>query len=615
VIVADQKKLSVAAFFFMSLFMGPVAFIIVLLLRPRDVKPAPYIPASPGNIRQEITDLKTALMALQERIGSLERRVGQEPETIEEAVVSPLPEVQRDAPVPQAAPEALEFVLGKYWLPKIGIVLFVVGIALFISYSFHYFSPFFKIAIGYFFAVAFLVWGERLEKNPQFRRLSWAILGGAWGLFYLTTYAMHYVPATKIIANSSIELFLLWTVSVLCVKYSLKYKSWVATAFSFFFGFMTMGIGTLYLSSVIFWAILVGGVAYVAYAFGWYELLMAGLVGSYAMFVLVLAPRLMPYLHRFDDPLNFRVAFALVTTGWGIFALAIIAQKLKDRLSSRQLVSAILTNTSVYASLGYWLICHLGQAEGLPRKFAFLLILAIVHAAFAFLSRLSGKTKYIVLHSAIAMTLASFALIVKYPQLSMSFWWILEMTVLFGLGVYYKEQTYRVMGWLLGVFVTGRFFIIDLSSSQTYGSGSLVVEHAVLVGAAAAACFFFLGVFVSRPHVRAVLTQDEKDFYFFTFPLAGACILTALFGEESPARWLTLNWTVLGLGLLIMGFGLHHRAFRFSALGVLALAFGRIIYFDLAGVDNIYRIIVVIFLGAVLLGVSLIYTRVKENPL
>lgn len=77
-------------------------------------------------------------------------------------------------------------------------------------------------------------------------------------MFYLVTYAMHYVPATRVITNPLVELVLLWLVIVCAVQYNLKYRSWIVTAMSYFLGFLTMAIGGLDGSSVFFWAMLIG---------------------------------------------------------------------------------------------------------------------------------------------------------------------------------------------------------------------------------------------------------------------------------------------------------------------------------------------------------------------
>ena len=169
------------------------------------------------------------------------------------------------------------------------------------------------------------------------------------------------------------------------------------------------------------------------------------------------------------------------------------------------------------------------------------------------------------------------------------------------------------MGWILGVGVFLRFFIADLYSNKVYAFGPIHVEHDICVAVFLACSFFLLGWLVNSSKIQDSLGRDEKNFYFFSFPTAGAIVLAAFMADESPARWLTLHWTLLGLGLLLVGFFLKHRAFRFSALGLLAVSCARILFYDLSGVDTIYKIIVVIFLGAALLGVSFIYTKAKQN--
>ena len=113
--------------------------------------------------------------------------------------------------------------------------------------------------------------------------------------------------------------------------------------------------------------------------------------------------------------------------------------------------------------------------------------------------------------------------------------------------------------------------------------------------------------------VKGSLKTEERNFHFFAFPIAGTLVLASLMADDSPARWLTLHWTLLGGVILLFGFLIKNRAFRFSALGVLAMACFRIFTYDLAKADTIYKIIVVIVLGAILLGISFVYARVKGN--
>jgi len=469
-----------------------------------------------------------------------------------------------------------------------------------------------KIAIGYFFAVLFLLWGQRMEKNPKFHKLAWGILGGAWGLFYLSTYAMYYVPATKIIANSFVEFVLLSLVTVFAVQYNLKYKSWIATAMSYLLGFMTIAIVGVEASSVVFWALLLGSLAYLAFIFAWDELLMMGIVGAYAMYFFTLRPQLIPYRYAVALDAQFQVAMSLIAVAWVIFFVTLLAKQWKESNSSKGLLQALLFNTSAFAFMGILEINSYQPGDD-HFQYLFLLSLAGAHFIAAIFIRWVKKPSLIVVHCALGLTFMSLAVLIRFHELSVSFWWIIEMLMIFMLGVYYKQDIYRRMGWILGVCVLLRFFIVDLYSANIFSVGAIHLPHDILVAAFAAGSFSLMGMLVNLQNIQDALGHDEKNFYFFTFPIAGAVVLAVLMADESPARWLTLHWTRLGLGLLHVGFFLKHRAFRFCALGLLAVSCARILFYDLAGVDTIYKIIVVMFLGAALLGVSFIYTKTKQS--
>lgn len=627
IIVADQKNRSTIGFFFLSLVLGPVAFIVVMLIpaQPKNSLVTPYkiVPSqnqaiTPENAGRQLQEIRHTLQLLQGRIDQIEQTL--DGKSMQASAQTPIPVIEasnigveqtQTVVSEENKPEALEFIFAKYWLNRIGVVLFVIGIGLFISYTFQYFSAWMKIAIGYFFAAMFLLWGNRLEKNPKLIKLAWGIIGGGWGLLYLTAYAMYYIPATKIITNSYVELAFLWAVSIGVVKFNLKYKSWVVTAMSYLLGFITMGLAGVDHFSIVFWALLLGSFAYLAHALRWRELLLTGIVGSYLMYIGNLRWQLFPSGYWHASPESCLTGLQFLTVAWVLFTLTLLYQKTAQGESGRYVVSGFLINTAMYATLGLTEVRGL-SSHSLGDQFVFLLILASIHLAAALYFRITEQSRHIVTHGIIAISLCSFAVLIRYPQLSVSFWWALEMMLVFGLGVYYKEYPYRVMGCILSAWVMLRFFCFDLSSHQVYQIGQWSIAHNVLAGIVAAAAYLILGRFFDFPKVKELLREEERDLYFYFFPVAGALVLVSFISDQAPQRWLTLQWTLLGLAFLMFGFWIKHRVYRLSALGILTLALGHIIVYDLSGVNTIYRIVVVIFLGAALLGTSMIYSRVKQ---
>src|SRR3989338_7061852 len=73
-IIADQKKLSMVGYFFLSLFTGPLAVIIVLLLPSKTGNNAINLPAAATleGAQRQLGELKSHLFVLQQKINNLE---------------------------------------------------------------------------------------------------------------------------------------------------------------------------------------------------------------------------------------------------------------------------------------------------------------------------------------------------------------------------------------------------------------------------------------------------------------------------------------------------------------------------------------------------------------
>jgi len=105
----------------------------------------------------------------------------------------------------------------------------------------------------------------------------------------------------------------------------------------------------------------------------------------------------------------------------------------------------------------------------------------------------------------------------------------------------------------------------------------------------------------------------------FTPHLQGALIVLGLLGAWLvTGRWvatvqegfvITTAWSVYALVVFSLGVILRERTYRWIALGVLALAIGRVFLFDVWQFDTVWRIVSFLVLGAVLLALGFLYNR------
>jgi hypothetical protein len=95
--------------------------------------------------------------------------------------------------------------------------------------------------------------------------------------------------------------------------------------------------------------------------------------------------------------------------------------------------------------------------------------------------------------------------------------------------------------------------------------------------------------------------------------LAAIFLLTALLYHEVSGSLLTVVWGFEASACLGAGFPLRERILRLQGLGLLALCILKLFIYDLRNLETMYRILSFIALGAILLGVSLIYTRFRTQ--
>jgi uncharacterized membrane protein len=83
--------------------------------------------------------------------------------------------------------------------------------------------------------------------------------------------------------------------------------------------------------------------------------------------------------------------------------------------------------------------------------------------------------------------------------------------------------------------------------------------------------------------------------------------------EIASGFYLTASWSALALAFFTAGIVLRERVYRWLGLGVLALALGRVVVFDVWKLETLYRILSFMALGVVLLVLGFIYNKYQEK--
>ena len=179
------------------------------------------------------------------------------------------------------AGEEWEAIVGGNWLNKLGVFVLVIGIALFLGYSFTGMSPAGRAATAVAVSLVLLGGGVLLERRDRYRIIGRGLLGGGWAALYFSTYAMQAVDAAKVISNPLLGGALLLAVAAGMILHSLRYRSQTVTGLAYFVAFVTLAITPVTTLSVVALIPLAGSLLYVAHRFEWSEMALLGLVATY----------------------------------------------------------------------------------------------------------------------------------------------------------------------------------------------------------------------------------------------------------------------------------------------------------------------------------------------
>lgn len=205
--------------------------------------------------------------------------------------------------------------IGGHWLNRIGGLLLVTGITLFLGYSLQQLGPRGRLALGAAVSLGLLSGGFAAERWQAYRGFSAGLMATGWAGLYMTAYAAHGIPAARVIENPFVAMGVLVAVSVGMVSHSLRYRTPLVTAIAYLFGFVAIAISPVGPWSAYGCVLLAGSVLVVATRFGWDGLAVVGLIGTYS--TLLLRGREM--LEAADLWHGFTAGHALVLICWLAF--------------------------------------------------------------------------------------------------------------------------------------------------------------------------------------------------------------------------------------------------------------------------------------------------------
>jgi hypothetical protein len=506
---------------------------------------------------------------------------------------------------------ALEEILGRNWLNKIGIVLIVLGVAYFGIKELGELGRVGKVVLSYLVSLALLGGGVFLGKQDRYRVFSYPAIGGGWSLLFWTTYALNHVDAMRVLDSLSTDLILMLIVALAMVLHTLRYRSQVVTGVAFLLAYWTVGLSNDNVYSLAAGVILAVSLVAIVLKMGWFELEVFGILSSYGNHVYWLYRLLGPSGaegHTFPD---YHASTAILLFYWITYRISYIVRKTKS--PSEEHIStwaALVTEEHVStwaALLNTLLLLGTMKFQSVQPKLAFwaLLIIGAIEFSLGQLSITKRRREAFVVLSVLGAALMISAVPFRYSGNNVAILWLVGAEAFLVAGVMVSEVVFRRLGLFAGLLVGLHLIGIDFQQLMTARRvGDKVVLAAGVMFALCAVVFYFnalyaqrrweqffsespdapmlwahsyLGAFAAASAAWALFSADWTALAF-----AGIMLLLAALGQKLQSLHLQVQYGLIGLLTVyrVLAVNLHsdvpqftHVRMRILTLPIIAAAF------------------------------------------
>lgn len=612
----------------------------------------PVAQSPPNSLEQEVKRLGQMLEQISGRLAALEQAQGIVPLPLPAEVAAAAPEtppptprveVREPTPAPTPAappvprePREWEQILGGNWLARIGVLALLFGVGFFLKFAFdhNWIGPGVRIIMG-LVAGLLMIGGEHLWRS-KYPIMTRALTGGGVGIMYLSIFA----------ASSSFDLIRFIPAVILMllvcggsVFFALRYNSMSLAILGIIGAFIapmilgpfTRGVSpaggvSLGIELLTYIAIVDVGVLAVSTFRAWRWFTLIAFVFSVILYSVWFA--------SFGRNASDMTAFAGLTALFLIFVAATMLFHLVWRKVPQPFDFVLMVlNALTYTGIGLGLL----WTDFRVWTGGFVLVLSVFYTGLAYVSiKRNPFSPILALFSfGIAIVFLAIAIPVQFgDQAATTAAWAAMGVAL----VWLSRRPFLgvLRGFAYGVFavMTIRLFFFD--APLGFRDYTPILNERVLAFVFGIAAMYLSAWLLARG--KATVGEGERSAAVPAFAIAANVLtivvlsveLFAIFEDrlrELPGRFgrdgdalrdarnlsMTGLWALYAVGLLVVGIWRRIRFVRLGALALLAIAIGKVFFYDVWLLQAVYRIIAFIGLGILLLVAAFLYQRYARN--
>lgn len=510
------------------------------------------------------------------------------------------------APTPPAKPtrpaETLEDLLGGRVLAWVGGLAIFVGVIFFlvIAVDRGWIGVEARVALAFIGSTALLAVGLFLyERRGQTDAAVAAVATALAALYASITYA----TAVQDVISQESGLFVAGMVGIVGAMIAVRWKSQFVAALAMLGALaapvlVSSDTSTLALAFMVIALCATVGVL-LWQRWGWLA------VGAF----LISAPQLAFWALDGDD---LALALGVLALYWALYVVAAIGYELRVPVSTLRLSSAslLLVNAAFAAALGWYLIDDHGSSTGATAWVLGLTVAHILLGGFGFRQRMSGEIAALLVAVGLGLSGVTLALALDGPALVAG--WSAEATILAWVARRTGEQRAFVFSAaflaLAAVHTLGDEAPPDALIDGVADLGQAIVA-VLCVGVAA----LIVGFFAERADLRMVLFAVAGVSFVYASSLAIVDVIQGDAVERSQTAQVALSafWGVVGLVAIVVGLVRDVKELRLAGLALLGIGVVKVFAYDLAELDQLYRVLSFIVVGLVLLMGAYAYQRVR----
>lgn len=517
------------------------------------------------------------------------------PVTIEEKKIVPEPVIKPFGIVKEKKKVDYEKYIGENLFGKIGILVLVVGMGLFVKYAIdkNWINEVFRTVLGFVVGGGLLFLSQRLKKT--YRTFSSLLAGGAFAIFYVTVgMAYHYYGLFSQAAAFIILVVLTVFMSLLSVLYNRRELAVIALIGGFIAPFLVSnGMGN-YLVLFTYMTILNMGMFGLALYKKWGELPLICFIATY---VIMLGYSMVADL---DVARNAQLVHLLLfsTLYYLIFLLPVVSVlRTDDKKINQWLVMTVVLNNFLYLFFALWFLRELQLPYNI--KGVLTLFIALINGviAFAVRKRAADKGLLLALLTGMFLTFISLSIPIQLEGTFITLLWATEMVVVLWLFSRFGKPVYAYFTYIL-FFLTLISYMIDLENALSDGVvSSLFVNGTFVTGIFTGLAFGVFAWLMERR--KASFTTASKISYmpfnaiallvgcgiiYLSF-IVDFCLNITYYPLEESA---CLAFTSLALLLLLVGLRRRFAIDRYAVVYVIAAGLSVCLFVLLSPIVNEY---------------------------